>query len=84
MKKIKIKYKKKLKRKKIVKREDLVFKTNKYLYYFQQNKTIRPFSKNIFAGRTTLDKADRNQHDLLNDFIDFTERTKPRNIEEKS
>ena len=51
--------------------EDLVYKTNKYEYNVQQYKTIRPFSKNSLAGKTTLNKADRDQSDLLNNFLDF-------------
>lgn len=39
--------------------------------------------KNIFAGKTTLDNAHKDQSDILNEFIDFKRRNKPRNKEKK-
>ena len=66
---------------KIVKREDLVCKTDKHVYTFQQYETKRFFAKNIFAGKITLDKADKDQNDLLNNFIDYNQRTKLRDRE---
>ena len=40
--------------------------------------------KNIFGGKITLVNADKDQCDLLNDFIDFKKWTKPKYIEKKS
>ena len=70
--------------KKILKREDLVYQRDKYVYNFQQFETIRSFAKTIFASKITLDNADKDQSDLLNDFVDFKKETKPRNTEKKS
>ena len=67
----------------MVKREHLFYETNKFVYNFQQHETIRSFAKNIFVGKSTLDNADKDQSDLLNDFIDFNKRAKPRDIEKK-
>ena len=39
--------------------------------------------KKIFAGKNTLDNTDKYQRGLLNDFLDFSERTKPRDREKK-
>ena len=72
------------KMKKILKREDLLYQRDKYVYNFQQFETIRSFAKTIFAGKITLDNADKDQSDLLNDFIDFKKETKLRNTEKKS
>ena len=36
--------------KKIVKKADLVFEPDKYIYKFQQYETIASLAKNIFAG----------------------------------
>ena len=69
---------------KILKREDLVYKTDKYSYNFQQYETIRPFDKNIFAGKITLDNAGKDQSDLSNDFVDFRKGAKLRDIEKKA
>ena len=59
---------------KIVKREDLVYETDRYKYNFQQFETIRSFAKNIYVGKITLDDADKTQSDLLNEFPDFKEK----------
>ena len=40
-------------------RGDLIHKTNKYVYNFQQFETIRSFAKNIFANFIILDNADK-------------------------
>ena len=49
-------------------REDLNYNTKNYIYNFQQFKTIRPFAKNIFARKITLNDADKDQNDLLIEF----------------
>ena len=41
------------------------------------------FCKNIISGKITLDNVDKDQSDLLNGFIDFKKRTKPRDRERK-
>ena len=43
---------------KIVKIEDLVYKTDKYVHNFQQYEIIRSFSKSIFARKISLDDSD--------------------------
>ena len=37
----------------------------------------------IIAGKIILDNVDKDQRDLLNNFIDFKKRAKPRNREKK-
>ena len=73
----------KLKIGRMVKTEDLVYKTDKYVYNFRQYKTERSFSKNNFAGKTTSDNVDKDQNDLLSDFIDFKKGKTFRDIEKK-
>ena len=41
------------------------------------------FCKNFIAGKITLDNVDKDQSDLLNDFIDLKKRTNPRDRERK-
>ena len=65
----------------IVKREYLVYEANKYVNDFQQYEIVRYFVNNIFAGKITLDNADKDQGDSLNDFVDFNKRAKPRDVE---
>ena len=48
----------------MVKRENLIYETNKYIFNFQKFQTIRCFAKNIYDSKTTLDNADKDQDDL--------------------
>ena len=43
----------------MVNREDLICKTNKYIYNFQQFEAIRYFVKNIFPYIITLNDVDK-------------------------
>lgn len=54
-----------------------------YVSNFQQFEEIKYFVKNTFAGEITLDNANEDQSDLLNDFVDFNKRTKPRDSMKK-
>ena len=45
--------------------KNLLYETNKYVYNFQQYKTIRTFASNILR-KITLNDADKNQIELLN------------------
>ena len=49
---------------KIIKREYLVYKTEKGVCNFQQYETISSFAKIFFAGKTILDNADTEQSNL--------------------
>ena len=60
-----------------------VYKTDKFVYKFLQFEKIGSFAKYILAGKITLDNTDKDQSDLLNDFIDFRKRTKPKDLEKK-
>ena len=53
-----------LKMEKIIKREYLVYKTEKGVCNFQQYETISTFAKIFFAGKTLLDNADTEQSNL--------------------
>ena len=65
--------------KKIVEREDLMYEINKYVHKFQQYETITSLAKNILGSKITLDDADKDQSDLLNELVDFQKEAKPRN-----
>ena len=59
-------------------RKDLIYETNKYVFNFQQFKTIKSFGESIFSCKITLDETDKKQGNLLNNIIYFNSRTKPR------
>ena len=65
------------------KRRDLIYKTNKYKYNFQQYETIRSFSDSIFAGKINIDEAEMNQSNLLKNMVEFNEQSKLRKKEDK-
>ena len=65
------------------KRRDVIYKTNKYKYDFQQYETIRSFSDSIFAGKINIDEAEMNQSNLLKNMVEFNEQSKLRKKEDK-
>ena len=60
-------------------REKLVYNTDKHTYDFRKFNTIRTFGKDIYNGKITLEEADENQSDLLDETKTFTEKTRERN-----
>ena len=60
----------------MVKREDLIFKTDKYKCNFQSFETIRSFTKYIFDGKVTLCYADEDLSYLLVEIMNFKEKIK--------
>ena len=48
---------------------------------FQQLKTIRSFSECVINGKTTTDKTDQDQNNLLEILMDFNDKSRPRKEE---
>ena len=53
-----------------IKREDLIYKTNKYKYDFQQYKTLRSLGEYIYSGKVNINDAEKDQCNLLKKFND--------------
>ena len=68
---------------KTVDREKLVYRANEYTYSFQNFRTIRAFGRDIYNFEITLKETDEDQASLLNEIINFREKTKPRDEEKK-
>ena len=68
---------------KMVDRENLVYKTNKYTYSFKNFITISNFGRDIYNGTFTLKKSDENQGRLLVKVVNFKKKIKPQNPEKK-
>ena len=66
----------------MVNKENLIYKTNKYIYNFQKFET-KSFTKNIQNDKITLHNAEKDQCDLLLEIGDFNEHRKPKNISKK-
>ena len=46
-------------------------------------KKIRTFGKDIHEGKITLEEADKDQSDLLNEIKNFSDKTRPKNYKKK-
>ena len=63
---------------KTVNREELYYKTNKYVYNFPIFGTIRTFIGDIYNGTVTENEADGNQSYLLVEILNFQKQVKPK------
>ena len=66
-------------------REKLVYKASGHTYDFRKFQTIRTFGEDIdiYNGEITLEEADKNQSDLLNEIKNFNDKTWPKNYKKK-
>ena len=71
------------KREEKIKRKNLIYKTNKYEYDFQQYETIKSFDENIYTGKINIDEAEMDQNNLLENMVEFNEISRPRKKEDK-
>ena len=73
------------KREEKIKRKNLIYKTNKYEYDFQQYETIKSFDENIYTGKINIDEAEMDQSNLLENMVEFNEisRLKKKKIRKK-
>ena len=63
---------------KTVDREKLIYETNEYTYSFTNFQTIKPFGRDIYESKITIEKADKYQTDLLVEVMNFRKNTKSR------
>ena len=63
--KLKVKQRKSKNGKNKIKRKDLIYRTNKSKYDFQQYETLRSFDESIYAGKITVDEVEEDQINLL-------------------
>ena len=66
------------KRKEKIKWKELKYKTNKYLYDFQQFEVIRFFGDSIYTGKIDIDEAEMDQTNLLENMIKLSNKSKPK------
>ena len=52
-------------------------------YDLRKFRTIRTFGKDIYDDEITLEEADKNQSDLLNEIKNFSDKTRPKNYKKK-
>ena len=63
--KLKVKQRKSKNGKNKIKQKDLIYRTNKSKYDFQQYETLRSFDESIYAGKITVDEVEEDQSNLL-------------------
>ena len=66
-----------------IKRKDLTYKANEYKYDFQQYETIRSFGEGIYTGEINIYEAEMDQRNLLENMVEFNEKSRPRKKEDK-
>ena len=67
----------------IIKRKDLKYETNKNRFDFQQFKTISFFGDNIYNGKINIKEAKMKQAILLENILDFINKSRPRSNKDK-
>ena len=68
---------------KTVDREKLVCRASEYTYSFQNFRIIRAFGRDIYNDEITLKEAGEDQASLLNEIMNFRDKTKPKDEEKK-
>ena len=76
-----------------IKRNDWIYKANKYKYSFQQYEVIDLiasyfwkqyfFGESIYTGKINIDEYEMYQNNLLKKLIEFNEKSRPRTVEGK-
>ena len=61
-----------------IKQKVLKYETNRYVYDFQQFETIRYFGDSIYTGKISIDEAEIDQTNLLDNIVDFNNKSRPR------
>ena len=64
-------------------REKLVYQASGNTYDFRKFQTMRTFGEDIYDGQITLEEADKDQSDLLNENKNFSDKTWPKNYKKK-
>ena len=55
-----------------------MYKTNNYIYDFQQFETIRSFCDIIYSGKIIIDEPEMDQSNLLKNMAEFNNKTRPK------
>ena len=66
-----------------IKRKDLKYETNRYKFVFQRFETLRSFGDSIYNGKVRIDEAEMEQTNLLENIVNFSNKSKPRSKRDK-
>ena len=63
---------------KTIDREKLIYKATEYIYDFRNSKTIRTFGRDIYKCKITLEEADEDQSNLIDEIGNFNKKARPK------
>ena len=66
-----------------IRRKDLKYEANKYVFDFQRFKTTRSLGESIYNGKINIDESEMKQTNLLENIMDFSNKSRPRSKKEK-
>ena len=69
--------------KKKLNRDNMIYYSSKEPFNFKTFKTIRSLGENIYGGKITVDEADEEQSDLIEDILNFNNKARPKNRDDK-
>ena len=61
-----------------INRNDLIYKSSKYVYDFRKFQTIGSFGDSIFNGKIIINEADKKRDNLLDVILNFNNKVRPR------
>ena len=70
-------------RRKNYKNKDLEYETNRYKFDFQQFEAIKSFGDSIYNKKISIDEAEMEQTNLLENILDFSSKSRPRSEKDK-
>ena len=56
---------------------------SKELFDFKTFKTIRYFAENLYSGKITINKDNKEQADLIENILNFNNKARPKNKDDK-
>ena len=66
-----------------VNRNDRIYYSSKEPFDFKIFKTIRSLCENIYSGKFTINEADQEQADLVEYILNFSNKARPKNRDDK-
>ena len=61
----------------------MIYYSSKKPFDFRMFKTIRSFGDDIYSSKITINEADQEQSDLIDYIIDFNNKNRPKNKDDK-
>ena len=66
-----------------VNRDNMIYYSSKEPFDFRMFKTIRSFGDDIYSSKITINEADQEQSDLVEYILNFNDKSRPKNKDDK-